>query len=459
MNVEYRRKIITFITTYFSDTDLNTLAFTEFPDFHNRFASISDKQAKALKLVEWCIRREQEEKLMRLLKQEREKPFERFFALQSPTTPSSTPPSSLAETTAWLFGSQHNSDKNLILTSMPQNLIISVNDFPQQNQATVYQLNEATGALHKLWSESNVAILPQPVFLEKQNLLLLNPVFEWNQRHGGLYAVDVQTRKAVCITDLQGDVSTPVITSNGIFITTSKKQRILLQYENNFSKVWAYDFPYWQRAQTAVSDSDQIYVSAGKSNILRYQQDNGHQTKQYQLHQEQGNAVGQFAVTDTHLFIGTSNGHIIAFDKESAKQVWVKQPGRGITTGLLAWGNNLYAGSKNYQAKRYEIIALCQNDGAFAWETPFAAKRHFKTPLTMYQNSLLCGCDDHHLYALDPLDGTIQWTHQMSRGIRARPVITTAKYIYVADRNGRLVQLAPRTLSAGEYSHGNNTNH
>lgn len=113
------------------------------------------------------------------------------------------------------------------------------------------------------------------------------------------------------------------------------------------------------------------------------------------------------AVAGARVFFGDGNGRVHALDLNSGRSVWTRVLGAGISTGILAIGDELVLADEQGVIHR-----LDQTSGAV--RADIAVGDTFKGPPIMVADSLLVLAGDRAIACLDLVAARVRWTHTLS---------------------------------------------
>lgn len=318
------------------------------------------------------------------------------------------------------------------------NLLIANTEERTSQNGIIYALNRHESGLPEQWrfKVPREGVVHFPVWLPAKGWLLLAPTHVKGDVNA-LIALDINTGKECWKFPVKGWISTPVVTRGGIFFTVDSKKAFFLSLTNPPDILWCISFPHEWWPHYPVADENWLYVPARKGGVFAYCQADGKETLNYGLEDSEGSVYLPASVTEKQVFVGTSKGWVIAYDKITTKPLWKKQVGQKITTGPLAWKERIFVGCKS-DAPNFQIMALAQIGNQELWSHPFTLgeQSHFHAPLTIHKEALLCGSDDGHLYMLDGVTGKqLSEPYPMRKQVQCQPVICTDGHICIANRN------------------------
>ncbi|HSH05800.1 MAG TPA: PQQ-binding-like beta-propeller repeat protein [Anaerolineae bacterium] len=276
------------------------------------------------------------------------------------------------------------------------------------------------------------------VFIPEKNWVIIASSQQnhpFDKKDNELIAVDADSGDFVWGIDVQGSISAPVCVNNCVFFITdsTKKMACCISLDNLHEMMWQKLFDKAWMLNSIAVDGENLYI-ASKKHILCWYQTDGQERFLYELDQEHGIIVSNPLVTNRVVVLTTSAGFVIALDKQDGHQLWCQQKGRTITTGPIQWQDYVFVGIKADEPRTYQILALDVNTGEFAWNKPFTISTgQFYAPLSVYNNQILCGSNDKHVYALNGQTGELCWQYRMPKSIHYQPIVQDDK-LYVVDR-------------------------
>jgi outer membrane protein assembly factor BamB len=107
-------------------------------------------------------------------------------------------------------------------------------------------------------------------------------------------------------------------------------------------------------------------------------------------------------IVKNNLIVGDIEGNIMAFDKQSSKQKWIR-----AVEGILV-GSPIVENEKLYVASSRKFICLDVNNGKVIWENKLPQSYSQGIPL-IHQNSIIFGAWDTFIYYLDKNTGELLW--------------------------------------------------
>ncbi len=138
------------------------------------------------------------------------------------------------------------------------------------------------------------------------------------------------------------------------------------------------------------------------------------------------------------LFFVDNNGHAIAVDADTGKQLWKRRIGR------------LNASSPAYSKKRLYIVNLVPGHvvkldartGKMLWKRPLPGRAE-SSPVVVGR-SLYFGCEDGNLYSLSTKNGNVRWTAGLGGPVKSAPAYYRG-VLYVGDYGGYMNAVRARS--------------
>lgn len=147
-------------------------------------------------------------------------------------------------------------------------------------------------------------------------------------------------------------------------------------------------------------------------------------------------------IDDNFVYVGFSDGFLVALSKQTGALQWEKKLARGIrfndvdSTPVVA-GNTIYVSS--YDGSLY---ALNKATGEIVWELAEGGY----TPVTLGQDVVYYSTTTGAVHALDSASGRKIWSLAVSRGIATQPMLM-GSYLVYGESEGALVVADARTGS------------
>jgi outer membrane protein assembly factor BamB/predicted phosphohydrolase len=150
---------------------------------------------------------------------------------------------------------------------------------------------------------------------------------------------------------------------------------------------------------------------------------------------ETGNSIYfQPIIVKNNLIVGDIEGNIMAFDKQSSKQKWI----RAVESILV--GSPIVENEKLYIAGSRKFICLDVNNGKVIWKNKLPQSYSQGMPL-IHQNSVIFGAWDTFIYCLDKNTGELLW--KWNNG-NEKQELYSAGNVGLVSSNNRLYFVTPQ---------------
>jgi outer membrane protein assembly factor BamB len=135
--------------------------------------------------------------------------------------------------------------------------------------------------------------------------------------------------------------------------------------------------------------------------------------------------VGQVVLTspvvyDTCVFVASVNGYVYAIHRDKGILLWKLQVGHTIYSTPVIKDHKLYCGL--YGRNAY-FVCVDLNSQKILWKYETDWMQISSSP-AIVDDILLCGANDHHLYALDIANGSLKWRYKTHNPITSSPAAT-----------------------------------
>ena len=142
-------------------------------------------------------------------------------------------------------------------------------------------------------------------------------------------------------------------------------------------------------------------------------------------------------VYDTCLYIGSTNGKIYVINKNNGKFLWKLDVGGGIYGTPVIKNKRLYCGVYGRNAF---FFCMDLNTKKILW-TYDTEWYQIRSSPTIVGDVLLCGANDHNLYAINTKNGKLKWKYKTGNPITSSPAATSSivcvtssdSYVYAID--------------------------
>lgn len=164
-----------------------------------------------------------------------------------------------------------------------------------------------------------------------------------------------------------------------------------------------------------------------------------------------GKIVGSAAISDGHIYFGTTTGSLYALDLQTGKKLWqFKASGRWASKPLVDSG---YLYQLNGNGKFY---AIDKSNGKIYWTFSTGGEHRMKrksgsksyddiwdyylSGSDTNDDTIFFGSSDSHVYALDSGTGTLKWKYATNGEVHATPLIHD-NTVYAGSMDGRMYAL------------------
>jgi len=150
-----------------------------------------------------------------------------------------------------------------------------------------------------------------------------------------------------------------------------------------------------------------------------------------------GAIVGDLALDESAIYIGSSDGKVYALDTIYGDLKWEFETGDKIWTSPVVKDGVVYVG--NYGGNFY---ALSSQDGSLLWEIELPAA--IASSPVVSGGSVFFGTFDHYLYAINSANGVEKWRFKGGNWFWANPVVKDG-VVYAGCLDHRIYALGART--------------
>lgn len=169
-------------------------------------------------------------------------------------------------------------------------------------------------------------------------------------------------------------------------------------------------------APPAIDDAGHIIVGGYDKQVYSLSPDGLSASIAWTFDGAQDRIIGGPLIADGTVYVPSADRKLYALDLETGQPVWT-QP---FEAGHSLWSAPLMNGSHIYiAALDHHVYALNPQNGALEWSVDLGSAVS-DTP-TLADGLLLCGTFEGVLYALDTEDGSIAWTFEASDAIWGNP--------------------------------------
>lgn len=147
--------------------------------------------------------------------------------------------------------------------------------------------------------------------------------------------------------------------------------------------------------------------------------------------------IGGLALGADKLYVGNTNGKLLALDLATGDYIWDFQTGDRIWATPAVDSDTVYIGS--FDKKLY---ALDASTGAKRWE--FLAEGAISATPLVVGDTVYVGSFDRYLYALNTADGSLKWKFMADNWFWATPLVYNGT-LYAANLDGKVYILNAST--------------
>src|SRR5262245_29732630 len=175
---------------------------------------------------------------------------------------------------------------------------------------------------------------------------------------------------------------------------------------------WKYKTPAPLIAQPQ-TDEATVYVASKTGGVHRVNQENGQPVWRANV----GDGIEEaFVLINRALFVGTTNGKILAISADTGKAFWRKQfDGESFITLPMADEKNLY-----FVSQKGSVVSINAKTGDPGWR--FKVSAPCLTSPYVYNKKVFVGCSDKTLYAIDSQAGFVKWKFVAAADIQGSPI-------------------------------------
>lgn len=343
----------------------------------------------------------------------------------------------------------------------------TTSDWPQYrhdavNSGTVSKKNEPSGPLEERWSfETSGELSPGP--------LIANGTVYVGSSNGTAYALAANDGSERWRTTAGKGIAAPTATGDSaVYVRTKRSPAVALDTETGTER-WRLDVSETTYSQPTFAEGI-VYVGGPRGTVYALDADSGE--RKWSFDTKTG-LVGVPAVTDETVYVTGNGGLLLALDANYGSKQWHYQQSQTISapptvvekhlfvadgdrvlafhadTGSPLWGRRIYqagafgvavagdrvyvTGATEYDKPVNRLNALAVEDGTSVWQTDLPANP--TTAPTVVGDTVLVGCKDGNLYALDRGSGTKTW-HVAVGGTDVFAPAVVNETVYVGSQYG-----------------------
>ena len=152
--------------------------------------------------------------------------------------------------------------------------------------------------------------------------------------------------------------------------------------------------------------------------------------------------------TDNALYFGTADNKMNSVSILNGSNIWTYTTASFVLSSPLVYGGMSISGSDDNNIYCVDHIAGAGQQGLLRWSVPTQERVRSSAAIHIPTNTVLVGCHDFNLYAIDHVSGQVRWRYPTGSLIISSPAIkgdhvyfaSYDKYMYCIDvRTGDLV--------------------
>lgn len=157
------------------------------------------------------------------------------------------------------------------------------------------------------------------------------------------------------------------------------------------------------------------------------------------------------------LFFGDDNNKMYSIDSSNGAQIWSYTTAAQVKSSPLVYGGMSISGSDDNNIYCVDVLAGPGQQGLLRWQLPTLERVRSSPTIHVPTNTVLVGCHDYNLYAIDHVSGNLKWKYPTGSLIISSPTVSGNyayfasydNYMYCIDvRNGKLVWKTNTNYSA-----------
>jgi len=129
------------------------------------------------------------------------------------------------------------------------------------------------------------------------------------------------------------------------------------------------------------------------------------------------------AVSGDHVYVGSREGYVYCFDKNTGKEIWKFKTGDWADSSPAVSENYVYVGSNDWY-----IYSLDKNTGKEIWK--FKTGSWVGSSPAVSENYVYVGSRDGYVYCFDKNTGKLKWKFKTEGGVGSSPAVS-GDYVYV----------------------------
>ncbi len=207
-------------------------------------------------------------------------------------------------------------------------------------------------------------------------------------------------------------------------------------FDTDGNRKWAYGSGAGPATTAVTLFNNRIYVGFGMA--IRCLDDAGNM-----IWQSTANDIitTTLKATTSALFFGTADYKMQAIDITNGAYLWTYTTSSNVLSAPLVYGGMSISGSDDNNIYCVDMQAGAGQQGLLRWSVPTKERVRSSPAIHIPTNTVLVGCHDYFLYAIDHVSGTVKWKYPTGSLISSSPVIlgnkayfaSYDKYLYCID--------------------------
>lgn len=151
---------------------------------------------------------------------------------------------------------------------------------------------------------------------------------------------------------------------------------------------------------------------------------------------------------DAALYFGDDDNKMYAIDSSNGARIWSYTTLAQVKSSPLVYGGMSISGSDDNNIYCVDVIPGAGQQGQLRWQLPTLERVRSSAAIHVPTNTVLIGCHDYNLYAIDHVSGTLKWKYPTAGLIISSPTVmgdnayfaSYDNYMYCINvRTGKLV--------------------
>ncbi len=148
------------------------------------------------------------------------------------------------------------------------------------------------------------------------------------------------------------------------------------------------------------------------------------------------------------LYFGDDDNKMYSINRSSGALIWSYTTAAQVKSSPLVYGGMSISGSDDNTIYCVDFLPGAGQQGLLRWSLPTQERVRSSAAIHVPSNTVLIGCHDYNLYAIDHVTGDLQWKYPTGSLINSSPTVvgnkayfsSYDKYLYCIDiRTGSLV--------------------